>query len=679
MKTTLSALFNLPPRRGGLGWGWLGGGLLLLALAFVSCEKGEKGEEAEVKPELTVSPASFDAAAAGESLSVRVTSNAAWNAVSSAAWCSPSPASATAGRQVSVSVAANPATDARAATVTFTAGTLTRTVTVNQATAGGITVSRPTGVSVNQESGGAGARISWTASTTSGGTVDYYEVERSSSSSFTLLGSSALTSYTDASPLQGNNYYRIRAVVNLPGTATAVYSNYSAVASYNNTNFSGGTESGLYLGIIGFNESLNVKPVDLLTGNTKSQYAAFVNNMESRNGTVLYYAVDNAVTRLQAATLPADLINVSIVTFTDGLDQGSTGLNPDYPDRATYLNAVHERIESVKIKDKDIAAYSIGIKGNDVSDDAAFTNNLIKLASSADNATQVTSMAEVNSRFQEIASSLYDETQLLTVKLKIPVQDPGARIRFTFDPDRTTDNVGNSALYIEGTYASPNTLQNVVYHGMASNSSNSATVAGTPSGIFVTFSFEKLVKDGGGTLATNHVKQWEYIASSGRWQVNSEFTPDNNTETIVDRQSAVIMLVLDCSSSLGTQFADVKTAANNFINILTSSQSGGQQPSAYVTVGSLAVQLTDITTDASWSSANSLCSNSTAGGLTGWRLPTQSELTTLYNNRTAIGGFTTGWYWASTSCSSGHVQKSFSNGDTGCYSDSERARCVHTL
>lgn len=49
----------------------------------------------------------------------------------------------------------------------------------------------------------------------------------------------------------------------------------------------------------------------------------------------------------------------------------------------------------------------------------------------------------------------------------------------------------------------------------------------------------------------------------------------------------------------------------------------------------------------SWTDATKACQS--LGG--GWRLPTRDELTTLYENRDAIGGFSVdhyGLYWSST-------------------------------
>ena len=49
-----------------------------------------------------------------------------------------------------------------------------------------------------------------------------------------------------------------------------------------------------------------------------------------------------------------------------------------------------------------------------------------------------------------------------------------------------------------------------------------------------------------------------------------------------------------------------------------------------------------------WDSANSMCQSSTLGGFSNWRLPTKSELLTIYNNKDFIGGFVMSRYWTST-------------------------------
>ena len=286
------------------------------------------------------------------------------------------------------------------------------------------------------------------------------------------------TTYTDATPLTGLNYYKVRAQND---ELTSDMSAASAPVSFGGS----AIETGLYMGIIGFNQELKTKEISILAPNTKSAFTGFVTGMSPQNGTLLYYAVDNAIDRLAAAVLPNDLVNVSVVTFTDGLDQGSVMMSPQYSSDSEYLAAVNERIENVKIQGLPITAYSIGLKGNDVTDEAQFMANLESLASSPENAAEVNSMEEVNAKFQEIADSLYNSSTSQTISLMIPGQSNGTVIRFTFDD--VTD-ASASEMFIEGTFSlQDRSLKNIRYEGLTCDSGESVT--GTQDGIFVTFSF----------------------------------------------------------------------------------------------------------------------------------------------------------------------------------------------
>ena len=63
-------------------------------------------------------------------------------------------------------------------------------------------------------------------------------------------------------------------------------------------------------------------------------------------------------------------------------------------------------------------------------------------------------------------------------------------------------------------------------------------------------------------------KQWNWVQSTESWQNNSEFTPSGNTVVKEEFKSALVMLVLDCSSSLNNDFQSVKNAAIQFIQTL---------------------------------------------------------------------------------------------------------------
>ena len=139
-------------------------------------------------------------------------------------------------------------------------------------------------------------------------------------------------------------------------------------------------KEGLYLGIIGFNQELYSMP--------KHNFENFVDGLTMQNGTILYHAVNTGLNSLANAKIPENLINVSVVTFTDGLDQGSYVLSNNYNSGAEYLAAVNSRINNELIGSNNISAYSIGVRGSDVSDIEGFRNNLKKLSSDPVNHAQ---------------------------------------------------------------------------------------------------------------------------------------------------------------------------------------------------------------------------------------------------------------------------------------------------
>ena len=384
---------------------------------------------------------------------------------------------------------------------------------------------------------------------------------------------------------------------------------------------------GLYLGIVGFNSDLYTMPLGLLNQETKHNFVDFVDGLSMQNGTILYHAVNTGLNSLAAAKIPENLINVSVVTFTDGLDQGSYVLSDSYNSGSEYLAAVNSRINNELIGGTNISAYSIGVRGSDVSDIEGFRNNLKKLSSDpVNNVFEVNNMSEASEKFAQIAQQLYNQSTFYNVTLRLPAQEPNTKIRFTFDNVNAAEN---SQIYIEGTYIRTNgkgQLTDIRYVGLECMSGVAVTASSegifdvfsfrnltdlngvqmttdyvkqwiwivsaekwqynsefTPAGntaiarsegIFDVFAFKNLTDLDGNQIVTNYVKQWSLIPSSMQWQYNSEFTPSGNTEIVDEYKSAMIMLVLDCSSSLGNDFANMKTAVNQFIETLSGNYNG---------------------------------------------------------------------------------------------------------
>ena len=332
-------------------------------------------------------------------------------------------------------------------------------------------------------------------------------------------------------------------------------------------------KEGLYLGIVGFNSELYTMPLGLLNQETKHNFESFVDGLSMQNGTILYHAVNTGLNSLANAKVPENLINVSVVTFTDGLDQGSLALSDSYNSNNDYLTAVNSRINNELIGGNNIAAYSIGVRGSDVVDIESFRDNLNKLSSDpVHNVFEVNNMSEASEKFAQIAQQLYNQSTFYNITLKLPVQSPGTIIRFTFD---NVDNPNESNCYIQGTYISNNGIRQLSeIHYVGLECMSGSTVSASTEGIFNVFAFQNLTDLNGNQISTDYVKQWNWIESVSQWQPNSEFTPSGNTQIVNEYKSAMIMLVLDCSSSLGNDFVNMKTAANGFIETLSGNYNG---------------------------------------------------------------------------------------------------------
>jgi fibronectin type 3 domain-containing protein len=320
-----------------------------------------------------------------------------------------------------------------------------------------------------------------------------------------------------------------------------------------------------YLGIIGFNSDLHPHNIGLLSNSTVSKYKNFINNLPKKDGTILYYAVDSALYVLDKADIKTPLSSINFVTFTDGLDQGSIMKNPNYTSSNSYLDAISRHIKDTKYKGLKIDAYSIGLRGNDVTDVDQFKRNLTSLASSDQNAFEVSSIRDLRTRLQEIANKIINVNYRQTISVRIPGADHGTLVRFTFDGN----DADHSQLYIQGTLdMSDYSLRNVTYQGIKARSGS--VVQGTKDDIFLTFTFRGLRQaDGETVLPTRYIKQYNYSPSSTAWQINSEFVPDNNTQRIVSYSGTLIVLVLDCSSSLGYDFSKMQSYANEFVDMVS--------------------------------------------------------------------------------------------------------------
>lgn len=340
------------------------------------------------------------------------------------------------------------------------------------------------------------------------------------------------------------------------------------------------TTEGIYLGVIGFNDQLFIKEITLLNNSSYPNFTKFIDNLTPGNGTALYYADYTALKKLKAYPKPMALKNVALVTFTDGLDNISTANSQydpaGYGSTTAYRNALHNIIMNQTIHGLNISAYSIGLKGSDVTDELQFKETLQKLSSSENNVFEVSNMDEAMERFSAIASNLYSTSTSVNLAVNVPGgYDDGQRLRFTFD---NVSQATSSIKYIDATYRRTSSggraLVNLIYNGFALGAS---TIPSSSSqGAYYQFIFQNLTYMDGTPISQtdlNNIKLWKQT-STGAWDKETEFNPASSTTVTEEKNSALIILVLDCTTSLGNDFARMQQSAKNFVGTLANVNNG---------------------------------------------------------------------------------------------------------
>ncbi|MDR1957365.1 MAG: formylglycine-generating enzyme family protein, partial [Treponema sp.] len=326
---------------------------------------------------------------------------------------------------------------------------------------------------------------------------------------------------------------------------------------------------------------LDAKGLETLTGILDKQYQRW-----PRQGTAMYYGVHKALSALSdhAEQFPDNLDSVNVVTFTDGLDNGSTGLGLGVLENQDFRGAEEEAYQEylrVQLRNRPVAglpvtAFSAGVRGSDVTDGKKFTAALQAVASHPGNFYELTNFSQLNEKFGKIADELTTVTTNTTFRLVTPGYPRGTKIRMTFDGASRAEGSGR---YLEGTVGiDPGTrsyvLMDVVYQGVSSSAGRQ--VAGVLDAQEVGYVFE----DFKGYERGQGVKQWSMSPRGGVWQVNSEYTLGESVTTRTEYKSAVVYLALDGSTSLGVgEVQAIRDAAKGFIKTLYEKSRGpGAEP-----------------------------------------------------------------------------------------------------
>ncbi len=328
-------------------------------------------------------------------------------------------------------------------------------------------------------------------------------------------------------------------------------------------------KSGIYMGATAFNTTLKTLPIQRLSDATKNKFFDFINGLQMDNATLLYYAVEKSIDALGNPTYPDNLSNAILITFTDGLDQGSLAMNPTPKNWRNYATQLHTKINKTKIQGLPLKAYTIGLKSADVLDDEQFMFNLTQLASDDSKAHPVTNIAEVENELTKIYEELNRQTSKRIISITVPMMSDGDKYRLTLDGTDASSSAKDSKRWIQGTFSIDDySLNNIEYYGISSTSGTK--VKGSLNGLYLTFTFDDCRDETGNVLdiKDEDIDEWIYIPSRDDWQHNVEMMREGVIKVEDIKTSAAIMFALDASKSLGDQFPALKTTATNFIQRL---------------------------------------------------------------------------------------------------------------
>ncbi len=323
-------------------------------------------------------------------------------------------------------------------------------------------------------------------------------------------------------------------------------------------------DTGMYMGIIGYNQTLTTKEISYLDSTTVVGFNDFVDALNTQPGRLLYYSVDKAMDALFTAQHPANLQNVAVVTFTAGNDQGSLMMTDKYETEAEYAQALKARINEERVYGRPIKAFTVGLLNDNVKDANMFRNNLYALSSDSTKAIEVNSVAEANIKFQSIADDLVSRNMSETLTLVFPGVGSGTRIRFTLD-EVNDENVDDSQIYIEGTFSlKTRSLTNITYQGLTCSAGDSVA-ASSVDGMFVSLVFDGIQLDNEERIEKESIQEWYWVEDQNEWELSTEFSAERLPDVESTYSSALVMLLLDCSSVMDESFEELKIAANSFI------------------------------------------------------------------------------------------------------------------
>ena len=319
----------------------------------------------------------------------------------------------------------------------------------------------------------------------------------------------------------------------------------------------------LYVGVVAFNQNVRQMPI---TSDVEAVKAFINEQTNDKDFTSFAYSVSKGNQMFDAEALPA-FDKIFMLNFSDGTDNYSNMKWGEEGRMVSQRNVYDTARYDLQQRD-GLNSYALGF-GNDV----GFGANMKKVVMGSGSYFNVTSANELQSTFNEIAKSMLASAKNVLLKT-----NPGYYVggdckyfRFTF----TAEGGYTDTIYaqMEGYPAVGYTLTiSKVSNNYAYFDAPAKGVVDNETGkVHIPLNNLKFTKDG-------EELQYRFVIEvSFDGELYYEDVEEASTAEEIDKRIAVV-LVLDCSTSMGDAFAPMKAAAVDFIETMEKMEVDDSEP-----------------------------------------------------------------------------------------------------
>lgn len=321
---------------------------------------------------------------------------------------------------------------------------------------------------------------------------------------------------------------------------------------------------GLYMGVVGFNNNVTVTPVTDDMTIVKNSINGLGNEPDA---TALCYGMTKGLDLLEDADRKQDFDMTYMVVFTDGFDNYSSNFFPGvYQDEV--VDYTRDILNDAKVSGKPVRVYTLGLAGKGTLKDDELRD--LAVNGSYRRATSAT----LNSTFREIADAVMStakNVEIVTNAVPISAANPKyVQVTITAVADRIRTDFVIEGMLTNGDGKSPQFTVTSVSPGLTFDGSG-----GNISGTVVTRNGIKkaVLPLSNLTIAPRNGTE-PYVVQKMvvkiKYKLADEYVEDvedTKTEDAIAKNVGIV-LVLDCSQSLGQDFAPMKNYAKEFVNTI---------------------------------------------------------------------------------------------------------------